>query len=175
MKNILISALMVLAMPCLLLAQQDQPLNKKEEQAAIMAVIENETNCFYERDYECWKEQWSNQDAATHAWNNKDGTYYSKISWKAIDQQAQAFIKNAPPRKDKSSRRIVKREDMVVHFLGDTGAYLTWKQYNSNREKTKYTISQDFRVMEKVDGHWKIVSVSSFWDYKNLVDFDKVE
>lgn len=175
MKTRLISILVAMVLPCLLVAQQDQQLNKKEEQAAIMTVIEAETKCFYERDYDCWKNQWSNEAAASHAWNNKDGSYYTKVGWTAIDQAALAFIKNFPLEKDKSSHPIVKREEMVIHFLGDTGAYLTWKQYNSNREKTKYTISRDFRVMEKVDGHWKIVSVSSFWDYKNLVDITDEE
>lgn len=175
MKNGIISVLMVLALPCLLVAQQEVEFNKEQELTAIMQVIETETKCFYERNYDCWKQQWSHEEAASHAWNNSDGTYYAKIGWTGIDQSALAFIKKYPLGKDKSSHPIVKREDMQVHFLGEKGAYLTWKQYNSDRAKTKFTISRDFRVMEKVDGQWKIVSVSSFWDYENLVEIDSKE
>jgi hypothetical protein len=35
--------------------------------------------------------------------------------------------------------------------------------------------SKETRIMEKQGGSWKVVSVASFWDYKNLVPVDSLK
>jgi len=46
---------------------------------------------------------------------------------------------------------------------------MLWDQYNIDKDLKKYFHSKDTRIMEKIDGKWKIVNVTAFWDYKNPI------
>ncbi|MCC6279169.1 MAG: hypothetical protein IT262_01110 [Saprospiraceae bacterium] len=49
------------------------------ETDAIMKVIENETKCFFDGNYDCWANNWSHENYAMQAWNNDDGTFDAAI------------------------------------------------------------------------------------------------
>ncbi len=135
-----------------------------------MGVIENETECFFSRDYDCWKENWINEDYAFQAWNNLDGTYDAKVGWSEVDRRVGTYIKdNQETLGGTKGHPDVERLNLRTRFYGDAAAYLTWEQYNSDEGKETYQISQEMRLMEKVSGNWKIVSVAAFWDYLNKV------
>ena len=145
-------------------------LDQENEVAMIMEVIEKETSCFFARDYDCWKETWVNEDYAFQAWSNSDGTYDAKVGWHEVDRRIGNYIKDHPLEEGGSFvHPDVERLNLRTKFYGDKVAYLTWEQYNSNQEETSYQISQEVRLMEKVDGEWKIVTVAAFWDYLNPV------
>lgn len=153
-----------------------KPISKEEtELAAIQQVIETETQCYYSRDFDCWKDQWHHTDYVSLTWNNPDGTFTSSNGWTQLESNAQLLIKMYPVQDPEKNMPIIKRENWEVRFFGDNGAYLNWTQQNSGREKKQFTTTQEVRVMEKVNGQWKIVNVSSFWDYKNLVDRKEVK
>lgn len=152
-----------------------QAFDEAKEKEAILSVIEEETKCFFERNYECWKENWIQEDYAFQAWNNADGTFAAAIGWGNIDNQAKGYIENIPEGQTATSHPIVKRENMQFKFYNDNLAYLIWKQYNSDRKNEFYSVSQEIRLMEKKDGAWKIVNVSSFWDAVNKVPFDDLK
>ena len=139
------------------------------ETDAIMSVIENETSCFYARDYECWKAHYAHVDYAFQAWNNADGTFDAKVGWGEIDQKAGKYIQDNPVPPGGSSHPKVERRNMKVHFFNNTLAYLSWDQYNIDPQMHKYTHSLDSRIMEKINGAWKIVNVTSYWDYVNQI------
>lgn len=144
--------------------------DEEAELAAIMAVIEDETECFFARNYDCWKENWVNEDYAFQAWNNLNGTYDAKVGWSEIDRRVGTYIKeNEVTLGGTEGHPDVERLNMRTRFYGDKAAYLTWEQYNSDDEEETYQISQELRLMEKVDGEWKIVAVAAFWDYLNKV------
>lgn len=150
--------------------------DEAKEKAAIMQAIEKETDCFYKRDYNCWKECFAQTDYAFQAWNNSDGTVDAKSGWKEVDEKIGQYIKNNPlPAGANSMHPVVQRRNMVVHFFTDSLASLIWDQYNINDAKQNYTFSKDTRLMEKINGQWKIVNVSSYWDYKNLVPVDSLK
>ena len=56
--------------------------DEAQELAAIMATIENETKCFYARDYECWKKNYAQWEYAFQCWSNSDGTFDAKVGWR---------------------------------------------------------------------------------------------
>ena len=142
---------------------------------SIMAIIENETACFYARDYECWKAHFAHVDYAFQAWNNADGTFNAKVGWNEVDQKAGQYIKDNPVPPGGSSHPKVERKNMKVKFFNDTLAYLSWDQYNINPAMNAYTHSLETRIMEKIAGVWKIVNVTSYWDYVNLVAKDSLK
>jgi hypothetical protein len=149
-------------------AGMETPANFDEEAelADIMKVIENETACFFARDYECWKENWVDADYAFQAWSNADGTYDAKVGWSEIDRRIGKYIKEHPASAESGIQSFkAERLNLRTKFYGDKVAHLIWEQNNSNADGSSYKISQEVRLMEKVDGDWKIVNVSAFWDY----------
>jgi hypothetical protein len=61
----------------------------------------------------------------------------------------------------------VVRKNMITKFYGEI-CYMVCDQYNYTESVKGYNYSKNIRLMEKVDGQWKIVNVSAFWDYKNI-------
>ncbi len=47
--------------------------NETAEVDSIMKVIENETQYFFDGNYEDWSKTWSHESYAMQAWNNEDG------------------------------------------------------------------------------------------------------
>lgn len=142
---------------------------------AIVSVIENETSCFFHRDFECWKAHFAHVDYAFQAWNNADGSFNAKVGWIELNKQAEEYIKANPVPPGGSSHPKVERKNMQVKFFNGTLAFLSWDQYNSNPEMNSYTHSLDTRIMEKIAGVWKIVNVTSYWDHANPLPIDSLK
>lgn len=140
---------------------------------SIMAAIQRETNSFFARDYEAWKSNYVQSDYAFQAWSNRDGTFDASVGWDAIDKVVGNYIHENP--EPESSHPIVERKNIKYKFYGNNVAFLTWDQFNSDREKQNFTHSKEVRIMEKVNGQWKIACVSAFWDFKNLIRGDKLK
>jgi hypothetical protein len=149
--------------------------DQNAETETIVAVIENETSCFFARDYECWKAHYAHVDYAFQAWNKMDGTFNAQVGWTAINNSAGQYIKDNPVEAGGSSHPKVERRNMKVKYFTNSLAYLTWDQYNSNPEMKAYTRSLETRLMEKIGTTWKIVNVTSYWDYVNLVPLDSLK
>jgi len=157
--------------------------NEAKEKEAIMKVIEAETNCFFQRNYDCWKNYFVKADYAFQAWNNSDGSVDTKSGWTEIDQKIRAYI-NAPENKPAAQKTMgqdpgvkgtpsshpkVIRKNMVFKFFNDSLAYLIWDQYNSEPDQKRFTFSKDCRIMEKINGEWKIANVTSYWDHTRVI------
>jgi hypothetical protein len=151
-------------------------IDELQETAKIIKVIEQETECFFERDYDCWQDQFTHSDYSYQAWSNSDGTFDASVGWEAIEKNLGKYIKENPsdPEEPGSSHPLIKRENIKVKFYGGHAAHLTWDQYNSNRTQEYYLHSKEVRLMEKVDENWKIVNVSAFWNYKNRIPISDI-
>lgn len=147
-------------------------LNEEAEMKQIMQTINDESDCFFKRDYNCWKDTYIHADYAFQAWSNPDGTFDAKQGWQEVDDKTGKYIKENKVLGSEHPR--LERKNMVHKFYGDNAVFLVWDQYNSNPNGKKYYHSKEARVMEKEDGKWKIVNVSAFWDYKNLVPSDSL-
>ncbi|NBA87007.1 hypothetical protein GVN16_14640 [Emticicia sp. CRIBPO] len=155
-------------------SQSSTPFDEEKAKAEIMATIQEETDCFFRRDYNCWQDKFVHNDYAYQAWSNSDGTFDASVGWNAINNNLGKYIKENPEEKEAegvSSHPVVKRENLKVRFFGNNTAHLTWDQFNSDSKKTYYLHSKEVRLMEKADGKWKIVNVSAFWNYKNKIPF----
>lgn len=153
------------------------PVNfdQNAETESMLAVIQNETSCFFARDYECWKAHYAHVDYAFQAWNQADGTFNATVGWPEIDNKAGKYIQDNPVPAGGSSHPEVERRNMQIHYFNPTLAYLSWDQYNINPEMHKYTHSLETRIMEKMGQAWKIVNVTSYWDYVNLIPKDSLQ
>lgn len=148
-------------------------VNEAEETSAILKTIDEETSSFYKRDYLAWKKYFVEDNYAFQGWNNGDGTFDASVGWPDIDNRISDYIKNHPLAKGQStSHPRVERRNMVIKFLSDDIAYLVWDQYNGDQENKFFTLSKDQRIMKKENGNWKIVNMTSFWDYKNKIPME---
>jgi hypothetical protein len=145
------------------------------ETEAIMKVIEGETNCFFNGDYECWAKHWSHEKYVLQAWNNDNGTADAAVGWDKINAQGKDWIDKYYKNGKNIVHPVVKRENPLVKFFDNKTAYLVWKQYNADKEKTTFRTSQETRIMEKQDDGWKIVNVSAFWDTEGKIPFDSLK
>jgi DNA-directed RNA polymerase subunit N (RpoN/RPB10) len=145
--------------------------DENAEKANIMKVIEAETDCFFKRDYDCWQDQFTHTDYSYQAWSNADGTFDASVGWNTIEKNLGKYIKENPQEKEEagSSHPKVLRKNIKVKFYGNEAAHLTWDQYNSDRTNSYFLQSKEVRLMEKINGKWKIVNVSAFWNYKNKI------
>ncbi len=147
-------------------AQNAPNEDRTADKTAIMATIQNETNCFYARNYDCWKENYVHSDHVFQGWSNNDGTFDTKVGWEKVNAKIEKYIKeNKAP---VGAHRKVERRNMQYKFYGDMACYMTWDQYQEDKEGKKYFHSHEIRIMEKHDSKWKIACVAAFWDYKNL-------
>jgi hypothetical protein len=142
-------------------SENDYTTDKK----AIMATIQKETDCFYERNYDCWKDTYVHEKYVFQGWSNRDGTFDTKVSWDTVNFSIKKYIQNTP--KSPHAQKPVERRNLQYKFYTDTLAYMTWDQYQVIRDGTKYQYSKEIRLMEKHNGQWKIACVAAFWDYKN--------
>lgn len=149
-----------------------KPADFEKEKQAIFEVIEKETSSFYARDYNAWKNTRSQTDYEFQAWNNGNGTFDAEVGWQQVNTGIEKYIKEHPVAV--TSHPKVIRKNINCRFYGDSCAFLTWDQYNSDSAVKTYTHSKDLRLMEKQNGEWKIVAVAAFWDYKNKVLADSL-
>ena len=148
--------------------------DEEAEVKAIMAVIKNETKCFFDGNYECWASNWSHADYAMQAWNNSNGTSDAAVGWEAINKQGKGWIETYY----KNGENIIHPDfiatKLKVKFFGNEAAYLMWTQYNADQDKKFYRVSQETRVIEKESDGWKIVNVSAFWEVSPKVVRDSI-
>jgi hypothetical protein len=144
------------------------------EKAAILRTIERETSCFFKRDYECWKETYAQTEHAFQAWNNSDGTYDAKVGWQEVRSGAEKYMSENPEPELTVDASSVRRHNLKVRFFNENLAYLTWDQSNWREAEKKYYRSKEARIMEKIDGQWRILHVTAFWDYQHATEEDPI-
>jgi hypothetical protein len=150
------------------------PFDDKTELAAIMKVIDNETKMFFDGNVEGWRATWSHQDYASQAWNNDDGTAAVAHGWDAINKQGSEWIQKYYKNGEVVIHPDYKRGEVKVHFFSDDIALIHWKQYNADKEKKYYRVSDESRIMEKENDVWKIVNVTALWDVENKISVDSL-
>lgn len=147
--------------------------NRTSEEKAIMATIQNETDCFYARNYDCWKENYVHGNHVFQGWSNDDGTFDTKVGWEKVNAKIEKYIKDNKAPIGVNSK--VQRRNMQYTFYGDKACYMTWDQYQEDKTGKNYMHSHEIRIMEKYDGKWKIACVAAFWDYKNLTSIKELK
>jgi hypothetical protein len=181
MQKLILLTLLVSLYSCTEKSEKTEIIDEQKEKEAILKVIEKETDCFFKRDYDCWKDQFVQTAYAFQAWNNSDGTVNAKTGWDEIDERTKMYLAdpaNKPKPDDMGQEYSVKekpashpsviRKNMIAKFFSPSLGYFVWDQYNSDPAKKLYTFSKESRLMEKINGQWKIVNVTAFWDYRNL-------
>jgi hypothetical protein len=124
---------------------------KKNDTAAIKALIERETKAFFEIDFKTWQDSWVQTPYAF--WSFADTTDVNSFSgWEAINKGFTEYFKTAKP-----SNATIERTWHDIKIFGN-GAYARFTQHV--KDNTKRSPQAEIRVLEKINGQWKIVCVS---------------
>ncbi len=140
----------------------------------MITTIEQETNYFFAGDYAAWTGTWVHDSRAMQGWNNSDGTFDAAIGWDNIDRQGKAWIQQYYRNGERVIHPSVKREKPAAVFFSENTAFLSWKQYNADSTNKMFVLSQETRLMQHIQGSWKILTVLSLWDSKHKIPADSL-
>lgn len=130
-------------------AQKGDALSK--EISSIKALIEKETKAFFEIDKKTWADCWAHVPYAY--WSFADTTDVNSFSgWEAISDGFADYFASSKP-----STALIEREWLDVKVFGN-GAYARFNQ-KVNDQHISRDRQAEVRVLEKVNGQWKIICV----------------
>lgn len=121
----------------------------KAEKEAIIETLHNETKAAFSRDYEQWKTYWIQEPFVTKTYMEFPDHLSESRGWRAIDSFVKDFFQNYPD-PEPVPKAIT---EMDVRLYAD-GAWVSYEQNDSIRGRKRET-----RLMEKVDGQWKIAGM----------------
>ncbi|MDL5051562.1 hypothetical protein QQ054_36770 [Oscillatoria amoena NRMC-F 0135] len=128
--------------------QSSAPAN---EELVIKSVIEKETKAFFEIDKATWADCWAHEPYSF--WSFADTTDVNSFTgWDAINKGFSDYFKTSKP-----STAKIERSWNSIRIYG-TGAYARFTQHV--KDDTGRPAQEEVRVLEKINGQWRIVCVS---------------
>ena len=124
---------------------------KKNDTEAIKALIEKETKAFFDIDHKTWADSWAQTSYAF--WSFADTTDVNSFSgWENINKGFDEYFRTAKP-----SKANIERNWLDIKIFGN-GAYARFTQHV--KDNTDRPPQAEVRVLEKINGKWKIVCVN---------------
>ena len=148
--------------------QTDTEFNTERETQAIKEVITKETESFFERDYEQWKNYWVKEDYSFRAGNGPDTTY-AMYGWQNILDHIENYDQDSYEGSEDLRYATSDRENFKIEFNSETSATAKWEQYNLTKDSV-YFLSRESRLLTKKGDAWKMVSVMAFWEKDNPIE-----
>ena len=133
--------------------------SKSGDENAVMSVITAETNAFWMKDYAAWADCWlQTPDIRMHGWWARGGIRVTE-GWAALSSSLQALMESNPTPQPQAAQ--VRRENINIR-VSDQMAWVTFDQYGADTGEPDMDmpgLSHETRILEKHDGHWKLVYV----------------
>ncbi len=140
-------------------AQQTAAIDFEAEKAAILEVIAAESAAFWDKDYDAWASHWVHAPyVRTMGWW-QDGGVTVVEGWDERSTRTRDHMEASPEPNPTASN--VRRENINLRVFEDV-AWLTFDQYGEDTGDALMDMpgrSRETRIMEKVDGQWKIAYV----------------
>lgn len=153
MKTLLLAVTLVLAVLTPGWAQSDEDAIKK--------VLRNETEGFFKRDKAQWANAWAHTPYVNFAANLYGGDFLLTQGWTNLEKQFANQFKSSKVT-DKVS---VQNNDYMFHINGNM-AFVTYGQ--TLVDSHGKTTSKESRVLEKINGQWKIINVIALTNLKSF-------
>ncbi len=156
----------VLTTVSLLLAQSNrafaQTANPEEE--AIKAVIIGETDAYIRRDLDAWVNFYVDSPQTSYALtpSNAPGTVASRQGFQEMKQSMKRWMTMSP----KSEMTSDGRDNWTIKIVGN----MAWARFVQHTTLVATNTKMDLvelKVMEKINGQWKISTSDTIADFKN--------
>ena len=151
--------LLVLTFSISLLSAQ----NKEEE--AIKKVIETEFDAFIARDFKTWADTYVDAPTTTFMVTNAStsGSLFAMSDFQKISKGMKGMFDSG----SKSNMSLSNRDGWLFRIKGDMAFAIYNEEFLlANGTKIK---GKTQKVMEKVNGQWKIATTSAICDFNNAV------
>ena len=130
-------------------ASCQEKIDIEKEKAAIIAVIEEETNAHFARDIDRHEECFVQDETAVGIMAGKDGLY---DGWEIIGAGYRSLYENSP---DPTNLKV-KNENYKIKVYNDC-AWAVYDEYTVDENDSISSGPRCIRFLEKVDDEWKIV------------------
>ncbi|AQG80629.1 hypothetical protein [Spirosoma montaniterrae] len=131
------------------------------DQEAIKRVLRNETEGFFKRDKAMWSNAWAHKPYIHFAANLYGGDFMLIEGWDKLEKQFANQFKSTKV----SDKVVVQNANYNIHQNGNM-AFVTYDQ--TLLDSHGKTTSKESRVLEKLDGQWKIINVTALTNLKNF-------
>lgn len=122
------------------------------DKIAILEAINGETKAAFNRDYEGWKDKWIHEAYVTKTYMNfSDSSMTETLGWEEIDEFVRTYIEEHP-----EPAPVPALVDNIDVRLYGNGAWVNYQQNDSKLGRKRET-----RLMEKVNGQWKIAGMQT--------------
>ncbi len=136
---------------------QKEVIDFEKEEEAIKEVIIAESRAFWAKDYRTWADQWAHEDyVRVLGWWERGGVYVRE-GWGEISADIKSLMERNP--EPNPQNEINKNYNIRI---SKTMAWVTFDQYGSDTGEVEVDMpgkTPNTRVLEKVNGKWKIVYV----------------
>jgi Domain of unknown function (DUF4440) len=145
------------------------PPSVLSEEEAIKKLINDEREAWVERDFNKWAEGWVKAPYITWTVTNggEPGDVLTYRGWDSLSAYMSATLAKYPPAFTTAMRKsVVTCDQWNIQIRGNL-AYVVYNQHAENAEKQTKSDSTETRVLEKVNGVWKLTLQSTLVDFKD--------
>ncbi|QIP16032.1 hypothetical protein G8759_27040 [Spirosoma aureum] len=128
---------------------------------AIKRVLFNETEGFFKRDKARWASAWAHVPYVNFAANLYGGDFMLIKGWDNLEKQFSTQFKSSKV----TDNVTVQNANYTIHQNGNM-AFVTYDQ--TLLDSHGKTSSKETRVVEKLNGQWKIINVIALTNLKNF-------
>jgi hypothetical protein len=153
MKTSLVVIALVLGTVMNGLAQADNEAMKR--------VLRSETEGFFKRDKAEWANAWAHTPYVNFAANLYGGDFRLIKGWSELEKQFASQFKSSKV----SDKVTVQNDNYTIHQNGNM-AFVTYDQ--TLLDSHGKTTSKESRVLEKLNGQWKIINVIALTNLQNF-------
>ncbi len=144
----------------ILLSSLSQGLAQADHDA-IKRVLRSETEGFFKRDKAVWANAWAHAPYVHFAANLYGGDFMLIEGWDKLEKQFASQFKST-----KGMNNVtVQNSNYTIHQNGNM-AFVAYDQ--TLLDSHGKTTSKESRVVEKINGQWKIINVTALTNLKNF-------
>ena len=138
------------------------------EEEAIKSVIIKQFESFRDGDFEAWSDVFVHEPSLMWSVTNggEPGDVLTARGWEALKATMQKGFEAKAKAPKTFSTTKVSRDQWSIQIRGNV-AYVTYNQHSENEEKQTKIDSTENRVLEKINGKWKITLQASLADFKD--------
>ena len=142
-------------------------VNPDEEE--IKKLMVDETNYFVERDFDKWAEGIVHEPYIIWTVTNggEPGDVLTFRGWDSLKTFMSDFLGKLPPAFTTAMKKTtVTRDKWQIQIRGNT-AFVSFNQHTENVEKQTKSDITETRVLERINGAWKIAMQATLVDFKD--------
>ncbi|QDK81804.1 hypothetical protein EXU85_25610 [Spirosoma sp. KCTC 42546] len=128
---------------------------------AIKRVLLNETEGFFTRDKTRWSNAWAHTPYVNFAANLYGGDFRLIKGWSDLEKQFASQFKSSKV----TDKVMVQNANYTIHQNGNM-AFVSYDQ--TLVDSHGKTTSKETRVVEKLNGQWKIINVIALTNLQNF-------